>query len=65
MSVENNDLDFVELLARRQTERLAALVKDQPPAFWDAISAKLDASPDGTITMGDVMETLREGDIDE
>lgn len=57
--------DFVELLARRRTERLAALVKDQPKAFWDAISAKLDASPDGTITMVDVMQTLREGDIDE
>ncbi len=57
--------DFVELLSRRRAERLAALVKDQPPAFWDAISAKLDASPDGTITMDDVMETLREGNIDE
>jgi hypothetical protein len=57
--------DFVELLARRQTERLAALVKDQPPEFWDAISAKLDASPDGTVTMDDLMETLHEVDLDE
>ncbi|MGO6990383.1 hypothetical protein [Rhizobium johnstonii] len=55
----------VELLARRQTERLAALVRDQPPAFWDAISAKLDAAPDGTITMDDVMEALRERQLDE
>lgn len=57
--------DFVELLARRRTERLAALVKGQPQSIWDAISAKLDASPDGTITMDDLMETMWEGDLDE
>lgn len=57
--------DFVELLARRRTERLAALVKGQPQSLWDAISAKLDGSPDGTITMDDLMETLLEGDLDE
>lgn len=58
-------LDFVELLERRHTERLATLVRGQPPAFWDAISAKLDASPDGTITIEDVIETQREGELDE
>lgn len=61
----DNTKEFVELLARRRTERLAALVKDQPPAFWDAISAKLDASPDGTIAMDDVMEALHEGELDD
>lgn len=57
--------DFFELLARRRTERLAALVKGQPQSFWDAISAKLDASPDGTISIDDVVETRREVDLDE
>ncbi|WP_412064678.1 hypothetical protein [Rhizobium sp. SYY.PMSO] len=65
MTFENNSIDFVQLLALRRTERLAALVKDQPPEFWDAISAKLDASPDGTITMDDLMETLHEEELDE
>lgn len=57
--------DFVELLARVRTARLAALVKDQPQAFWDTISAKLDASSDGTITIYDIIETRREVDLDE
>lgn len=65
MATQNNELDFVGLLAHRRTERLSALVKGQPQSFWDAISAKLNASPDGTITMDDLMENLREGDLDE
>lgn len=65
MTLENNSIDFIELLARRRAERLAALVKGQPQSFWDAISAKLDSSPDGTITMDDLMETLHEEELDE
>ncbi|MCB2403568.1 hypothetical protein [Rhizobium ruizarguesonis] len=61
----NNTNEFVELLARRRAERLAALVKGQPQSFWDAISAKLDAAPDGMITMDDVMAALRERELDE
>lgn len=61
----NNELELVELLAERRIERLAALVKGQPQAFWDVISARLDASPDGSITEEDIMEALREGDINE
>lgn len=63
--MNDNDQEFVELLARRRAERLAALVKGQPQSFWDAISAKLDVSPDGNITTDDLIETLREGDLDE
>jgi hypothetical protein len=58
-------IDLRELIARRHAERLAALVKGQPQSFWDGISAKLNASPDGTITMDDLVETLGEGDLDE
>ncbi|MGV8939501.1 MAG: hypothetical protein ACOH2J_20475 [Allorhizobium sp.] len=63
--MNDDNQEFVELLARRRAERLAALVKGQQQSFWDAISAKLDVSPDGNITMDDLIETLGEGDLNE
>lgn len=56
-------LDFGELLARHRTERLAALVKDQPPEFWAAVGEKLDSSPGGTITMDELMALLHDRDL--
>ncbi|MQB35697.1 hypothetical protein DXT97_02540 [Agrobacterium tumefaciens] len=56
--------DFLELLERRRTERLAALVKDQPPEFWAAVGEKLDSSPDETITMDGLMALLHDRDLD-
>ncbi len=58
------ELDFLELLERRRTERLAALVKDQPPEFWAAVGEKLDSSPDETITMDELMALLHDRDLD-
>lgn len=55
--------DFLELLERRRTERLAALVKDQPPEFWEAVGEKLDSSPDETITMDQLKALLRDRDL--
>lgn len=52
------ELDFLDLLERHRTERLAALVKDQPPEFWAAVGEKLDSSPDETITMDELMGLL-------
>jgi hypothetical protein len=56
--------DFVELLERRRTERLAALVKNQPPEFWVAVGEKLDSSPDETITMDELVSLLHNRDLD-
>ncbi len=56
--------DFLELLERRRTERLVALVKDQPPEFWAAVGRKLDSSPDETITMDELMVLLHNRDLD-
>lgn len=56
--------DFLELLERRRTERLAALVKDQPPEFWAAVGEKLDSSPDETITTDELTGLLHDEDLD-
>lgn len=59
-----NELDFAELFARWQADRLAKLVAGQPPEFWVAVGEKLDSSPDETITMDEIMGLLHEGDLD-
>lgn len=58
------EADFLALLERRRTERLAALMKDQPPQFWAAVGNKLESSPDETITMDELMVLLHERDLD-
>ena len=58
-------IDFVELLARCRDAQLAQLVKGQPKEFWEEVGTKLDVSGDGTITMDELMEALRERDLDE
>ena len=57
-------LDILDLLERRRTERLAALVKDRPPEFWAAVGEKLVSSPDETLTVDELMGLLHERDLD-
>lgn len=61
----DNTQEFVEMLARVRTASLAQLTRGQPGEFWEELAARLDASPDGTITEEDVMEALHEEELNE
>lgn len=59
-----NEIDFDEFYARWRTERLAKLVAGQPPEFWAAVGEKLDASPDETITMDELVALLHDRELE-
>jgi Ca2+-binding EF-hand superfamily protein len=64
MSLKNS-VDSGGLLYLLENLALAQLAKGQPDEFWTELGAKLDASADGTITIDDFIEALREEASDE